>query len=313
MTSFSQRHAPPPRALGAEIPRGVRQAIAGWFRDHGVEAQAARRRFFQRSGYGTVDDVADDVRDRWGEDAADLLYSDVRDDPAVAPLSYGLNRQVAATAVVPLYMPVPLYLDYVEIAIDTYAQDRAIVEADYVEFTEDPYALPVRYLNDLFARRGIQYRFAADGRAEWHGDEGAYREVVAPALAALDSSYAPAPRDEFAAALGHLRAGTPKDEEDAIEEAAKAVESIMKVALAERGIETTGRETAEPLWNLLRENEVVPPKTKFPILAASQLRNEYGGHGAGEALREIPEGIAALAVQSAAAAIVYLATLLPPR
>jgi hypothetical protein len=78
-------------------------------------------------------------------------------------------------------------------------------------------------------------------------------------------------RDEFGAALRHLRVGTPKDEEDAVEEAGKAVESMMKVVLNEHDVARTRTETAEPLWNLLRENGIAPPKTKSAILAASQF------------------------------------------
>jgi hypothetical protein len=312
MTSFSQRYAPPPRTLGDEIPSGVRRAIASWFRERDVLADEIHRRFFQTHGYGGVDDVAEDIRDRWGNDAYHLFYRDLQDDPAVSKWNAGDRRRTAAVFVSPFHVPAALYLDYLQEAIAKYAEDRRYVEIEYIDVAEDPYVPPVRYVNEVFAARGISYRFDENGTAGWHGDEGAYREVVAPALAALDSEYVAAARDEFTAALRHLRAGTAKDQEDAIEEAAKAVESMMKVALAERGIETTGRETAEPLWNMLRENGVVPPKTKFPILAAAQLRNDYGGHGAGEARREIPAGIPALAVQSAAAAIVYLATLLPP-
>jgi hypothetical protein len=169
----------------------------------------------------------------------------------------------------------------------------------------------VRYLNELFAARGIGYRFDENGRAQWYGDAGAYVEVVRPALDALEDERLAGCRQEFGAALGHLRAGTPKDHEDAIEEASKAVESAMKVVLTGHQVQRTGNETAEPLWNLLRDNDIVPPKTKDAILSTSRLRNEYGGHGQGEDVREIPDGIPALTVRAAAAAITYLAARLP--
>jgi hypothetical protein len=113
------------------------------------------------------------------------------------------------------YMPEALYLDYLDEAIAEYVRPRS------------------------FAVN----RFNADGRAEWHGDEGGYNEIIRPALDALDAlddARLAGCRQEFAAALGHLRAGTPKDREDAIEEAAKAVESAMKVLLAAHGVERTG-------------------------------------------------------------------------
>lgn len=311
MSSFSQRHAPPPRALGPEIPAGVRQAIASWFREHDVDSADVRRRFFQRRGYGNVDHVASDVADRWGEDAGVALYERLNEDPDVDQWNHGRRRQAVATTVVYLYMPEPLYLDYLEEAVGKYADDRMYVEPEYAGYAEDPYVAPVRYLNDLFASRRIDYRFNADGRAEWHGDEGAYVEVVRPALDALDDARLAGCRQEFEASRGHLRVGTPKDREDAIEEAGKAVESAMKVLLDARGIARPARETAEPLWIALRDGGVVPTPTREAILAPSRLRNEYGGHGQGGEIRAIPDGVPELAVRSAAAAIGYLASRLP--
>ena len=250
------------------------------------------------------------MTDRWGEEGAERLERGIAQDPEVARWGEPSEARDEATAKVSYrYVPAPLFLDYVEAAIPALVMKRlAVAEETLAEDVGDPIGQAVGHLNGLFARRGINYRFDDGGRAEWHGDEGAYREVIAPALAALDDPRLAAARDEFTAALRHLRAGTKEDEEDAIVDAAKAVESMMKVVLSDRSIARTGNEAAEALWNLLRENEIVPPKTKDAILAASRLRNEYGGHGAGEAPRQIPDGITALTVHAAAGAIVYLAS-----
>jgi hypothetical protein len=311
VTSFSQEHAPPPRPLGPEIPAGVRRAITTWFAEHGVDSQEILLLWFQRAGYGTAIDVAADVRDRWGEDAQALLARDLEDDSEILRYPDERNQRAAFTAAVYRHVPAPFYLTYLEIAIEKYARDRAIAEAEHAHIIEDSRIAPVGYLNQLFATRRIDYRFDENGRARWHGDEGAYVEIVGPALDALDDDRLAGSRQEFESALGHLRAGTPKDQEDAIEEAGKAVESAMKVLLAEHQVPRPGNETAEPLWNLLRDNSIVPPKTKDAILSTSRLRNEYGGHGQGAEIREIPAGIPALAVRSAAAAIAYLAEPLP--
>lgn len=258
----------------------------------------------QRFGYGDVDDFARDVGDRWGDHRAHRFYADLEEDPAVAMWHHGDRRRSAAAGVVFIHAPEPLFLDYAEALTEAYA--RGPGNADF-ESMPNPRTLPVSYLNELFRTRAIDYRFNDDGRAEWHGDQGARETVVGPALDALADHRLDACRDEFEAALHHLRRGTPKDREDAIEEAAKAVESAMKVVLADRLVARTGTETAEPLRNLLRENGIVPPKTKDAILGASRLRNEYGAHGAGEQARVTPESIESLAVQTAAAAVVYLA------
>jgi len=311
MTSFSEEHAPPPRPLGPEIPAGVRRAIRSWFSERSVDAEEVRKRWFQRLGYGGVDDVLDDVRDRWDDITSATMRRDLEEDEVVARWSEGAKARAAATLISYLHVPAPLYLHYVQHAIAKYVEDRAIVDVDYIDYAEDPMIAPVAYLNDLFAARRIDYRFNENGLAEWHGDEGTYFEVVRPALDALDDARFAGCRQEFEAALGHLRAGTPKDREDAIEEAGKAVESAMKVVLDALSIPSTGKENAEKLWQSIRDAGVVETPTHHAIVSAAGLRNEWGGHGQGSEIRQIPDGIPELAVRTAAAAIAYLAGLLP--
>lgn len=311
MTSFSEKHAPPPRPLGPEIPAGVRRAILSWFSERGVDPEEIRKRWFQRLGYGSVDDVLDDVRERWDDITSATMLRDLEQDEAVARWSEGAKRWRAATLISYLHVPAPLYLDYVQHAIAKYVEDRAIVDVDYIEYAKDPMIAPVTYLNELFAARRIDYRFNENGLAEWHGDEGTYFEVIRPALDVLDDPRLVGCRQEFEAALGHLRAGRPKDREDAIEEAGKAVESAMKVILDDRNIPRTGKENAEKLWELVRDAGVVETPTHHAILATAGLRNEWGGHGQGAEIRQIPDGIPELAVRTAAAAIAYVAALLP--
>lgn len=299
MTSYADRNAPPSPPLGETIPQGVRHAIVGWFEDRGVDVGSTKRRFRQRQGYGGIADLVGDVGARWGDDAARRLN---------AALKLPAHIQLAEKTF-HLAMPEPLYLSYVEDAIAILRQIRAEIAEELLGDVVTV-ADAVDYLNGLFVTRGLSYRFTADGYAEWHGDAGVHAEVIAPALAVLADPRLAGCRSEFEAALRHLRAGTPKDHEDAIEEAGKAVESAMKVLLGEKGIALVGTETAEPLWTKLRDAQIVPTKTKDAMLSTSRLRNEYGGHGTGAAPRSIPQGIPALAVQASASAIYYLASLL---
>ena len=310
MSSFSERHAPPPRALGPEIPLGVRRAIDSWLVERDVDPQEIRRRWFQRRGYGDVLDVEEDVRERWGAETATALHGALEADPLVDQTYVGDAWRNAATLIVYRYVPASLYLDYVELAIEKYVRDRAIIEAEYADYIDDPMVAPFEYVNGLFETRGIDYRLDERGRMVWHGDSGVYAEVVQPALDALVDARLAGCREEFEAALGHLRRGTPKEFEDAIEEAWKSVESAMKVLLDAYQLPRPERETTEPLWIALRDGGVVETPTRDAIVATSRIRNEWG-HGQGGEVRVIPEGIPALAVQSAAAAIVFLASRLP--
>ena len=82
--------------------------------------------------------------------------------------------------------------------------------------------------------------------------------------------------------MRHLRAGTVKDEEDAVEEAAKAGESVMKALLQEHGAALTGKETARPLFELLSKNGIVVAETDSGDgdgASAERARWPRGGSG----------------------------------
>ncbi|MES1246189.1 MAG: hypothetical protein ABUS54_00770 [Actinomycetota bacterium] len=116
---------------------------------------------------------------------------------------------------------------------------------------------------------------------------------------------------EFEQAMQHLRDGSEKDIEDAIDEAAKSVEGAMKVLLDAHGVDLTGKETAWPLFGVLTKSVIVEAEAENAVLGAARVRNEWGGHGAGASPRATPPGLAELAVHGAASAVTYLASRLP--
>jgi hypothetical protein len=170
----------------------------------------------------------------------------------------------------------------------------------------------IKYVNGLFGKRAVPYRVTDDSRVEWHGDKALHELVLAPALEALADPRMAGARDEFEAALGHIRAGRLKELEDAIEEAAKSVESAMKVLIdASAGLARRDNMTAKPLFDVLKSGQVLPPYTEKIVLAASGVRNKEGGHGAGALPRQLPADLAVVTVNAAAVAVSYLAAKLP--
>ena len=85
----------------------------------------------------------------------------------------------------------------------------------------------------------------------------------------------------------------------------------MKTVLDAHGVTRTGNETANPLWDLLNTAGLVAEKTQDAICSAPRLGNAHGRHGPNPQPDPVPEGIPEFTVQAAAAAIVYLARLLP--
>ena len=297
--SFSERNLPARQPTGPVIPLGVRRAILVTMLEAGVDATTLWGLLSRRQGYGRFEDVAEDIAERFSdEQAAEFreqmsraIAADQRRMSAVAGVNYLAEPALLA-------IPEALFLDAVEYGFEPHhgyaGHDRATGE-----------------INALLEPRGIYFRFDRSGHAQWVGDPGTYETIVAPALAAFQDARLAGVQGEFEAALRHLRAGSAKEQEDAIDEAAKSVESSMKVLLDERRVGRDGREAAQRLFDLLRDNGIVEAEADKAVTAAARIRNQWGGHGAGATPRMPPIGLADVAVQSAGAAIVYLARRLP--
>lgn len=267
--------------------------------DEGFTATALWGLLARRHGYGTWQEVAGDVDERFSEEDAtrfrDEMGRAIEADERRGIAARGVNylAQPALIAV-----PEALFLDAIEYGFEAHGG----YGGGHPRTDE---------INQLFERRGIYFRFDRRGRAEWVGDPGVSAVVTQPALAALQDARLDGAAAEFQAARLHLRRGSNKDLEDAIDEAAKAVESSMKVLLDAKGVPRTGKETASPLFNLLRDNGIVEAEADNLVLGAARIRNQWGGHGAGSHPRSPPPALAELAVQGAAAAVIFLSARLP--
>jgi hypothetical protein len=217
--SFTRRNLAPRRPVGEVIPHGVRVAILRVADGRGVSATGLWAELTRLHAWGTFSEVAEDIGERIGSleaqrfEAAMTAHFEAKPEFSAFIVGHDEDAEPALLAV-----PAPFFLDIIEdwLIHSRYAHDRH----------ED-----VREINRLFETRGVWYRFDDEGRARWVGDEGTYEKTIRPALRVLSDPRLAACRSEFEAALGHLRSGTPKDDEDAIEEAGKAVESAMKVLL----------------------------------------------------------------------------------
>lgn len=297
--TFTERNFPSPEPAGEAIPDGVRFSLLNWFAEQGItSAQKLWPLFGQREGYGTFNEIADDISRRFGSAAGshftDYMKAHFRSERSrmVFVPGHDYSAEPALRA-----LPAPQFLDVLELAIASTRSDsyKAIKE-----------------VNRLFAKRGVYYRFSdGSGLAEWHGDQSLYSTVVRPAIDCLSDPRLAGAKSEFDAALGHMRNGSTKDLEDAIEEAAKSVESAMKVLAQQHAVRLAGKETARPLFDAIAKAGVVRPEADKAVLAASGLRNANGGHGAGGQPRQIPPEIAELTLRGAASAISYLAAMLP--
>jgi hypothetical protein len=169
-----------------------------------------------------------------------------------------------------------------------------------------------RYADTALGAHGVPYRRVAnDWRFEWIGDPKQHELTVEPGLLALADPRLAGPRAEFEEALRKRRAGTPKDLEDAVDEAAKSVESILKVLHDELGAMRPRNEQISSLFGTLVSAEVLPGYVDKLVAAAAGPRNQMASHGQGATVREVPEELAEASIAAAATAITLLAHYLP--
>jgi hypothetical protein len=296
----------PPTLPGDRISRGVRAATLSRLKDEGVPRHTIWRKYLQQVGYAGLDDLERAVYDTHGFDVLERFTRAVNFQAATeaAESSWtGLSGGIPPSASGPealLHMPDRDFLTAVE---------QGLIERWRIN--DETVGAVAYQINDLFERKGIPWGMNSALKFEWRGDPTTHEQVVVPALKALEDLRLGGTRDEFEAALRHLRARGMKEREDAIEESGKSVESAMKVLLESRGIPLPNKQTARPLFLALEGPGIVPRYMEKTILAVSEIRNKLGGHGAGATARDVPEEAAEAAVSGAAVAITYLASGLP--
>ena len=160
---------------------------------------------------------------------------------------------------------------------------------------------------------GAPYRRVA-GRwlFAWVGDPRQHQLTVAPALLVLDDPRLAGARAEFEEALKKRRDGTPKDLEDAVDEAAKAVESMLQVLHDEHGVTPPRSQQLTPLFNSLVAAQG-PPRLRRQARRAPRRDRATTWPATAKAptVREVPEELAEASIAAAATAMTFLAHYLP--
>jgi hypothetical protein len=169
-----------------------------------------------------------------------------------------------------------------------------------------------RYIDRALSSHGTAYRLQTDDLLfKWIGDPKQHEIVIQPALLALGDPRLTGARAEFEEALQKRRSGAAKDLEDAVDEAAKCVESILQVLHDECGVTRSGTEAVAQLFGSLRDANVLPRYIANLVTAAAGPRNQMAAHGQGGTVREVPEELAEASIAAAATAITLLAHYLP--
>lgn len=164
------------------------------------------------------------------------------------------------------------------------------------------------YVDRALSKTGSPYRLDQTGFAfAWAGDPEVQALTTRPALEAFEHPRLVGARAEFAAALTHRRHGDPKSLEDAIDEAAKAVESALKAVLDSRGVARPSRQSVDALWLAAVGTHILPVYLHHLVTAAAGPRNHMASHGQGTEIREVSAQLADATLGAAATAITLLA------
>ena len=165
-------------------------------------------------------------------------------------------------------------------------------------------------LNHRFREHQIGYQYA-DGDLIRVDSQYIHTTAVEPALTLLHDAGFTGPNAEFLSGHDHYRKGSYKE---AIADALKALESTLKVICDARRWPYVTTATSKTLLDIVFAQHLIPKalQSEFTALRATlesgvpTVRNRLAGHGQGATAVEVPDYLAAYVMHLAAANIVLL-------
>ncbi len=190
-------------------------------------------------------------------------------------------------------------LDIVEMTFRAISAARSLDPYFEAEQTSDD---AIEELNLRFRQHAVGYEFA-DDQILRIDSRYVHSEAVKPALALLQSPGFKNVEEEFRVAHDHYRAG---NFEDAITNAGKCFESLLKTICTKHGWTFDAKDTAAKLLDAVIREGLVPGWMKESLLGLPRFRNKHGGHGKGASGTAPPRHFASHALHLAAVNIVFV-------
>ena len=165
-------------------------------------------------------------------------------------------------------------------------------------------------INFRFRDAGVGYQIE-EGELIRLDSQYAHAAIIKPALALLNRPGFAGSQAEFLTAHAHLRAGRNKE---AITEAAKSFESLMKAVCDGKGWEYAEGARASDLLKVLRAHKLWPDylDASFDQLVATlasglpKVRDKTSAHGQGSTLKVAPQYLASYAINRAASKMLLI-------
>lgn len=203
-------------------------------------------------------------------------------------------------------------LDIIEVTfsvIDGYLRKKWPYSKSERSVTQDADGA-IEELNHRFKEHSVGYQFES-GKLIRIDSQHLHAEVVKPALQLLAEPRFAGAQEEFLKAHEHYRHGRQKE---AVAEALKSFESVMKVIADKRKWAYPPGAPAKKLIEVMLANGLIPASLQSELSALSTVlesglptvRNKTSGHGQGGTPIELPTHVAAYALHLAAANILLL-------
>jgi hypothetical protein len=165
-------------------------------------------------------------------------------------------------------------------------------------------------LNARFMEHEVGYQFE-EGRIVKVDNQIVHANVILPAIQFLSDPQFAGANQEFLNALDHLRHGRTKE---AVQEAAKSVESVLKTICDLKGWTYNSGDNASQLIDNVFRNGLIPAQLQSQFTALRSVlesgtptvRNRNASHGQGATPTHLPGSMARFALSTAAANIVLL-------
>ena len=164
-------------------------------------------------------------------------------------------------------------------------------------------------INHRFREHGVGFEFA-NGEILRIDSQLLHAEVVKPALQLLHGPGYEGAKEEFLNAYSHYRS---QDNKEAVTNAAKAFESVMKVILSKRGWTHNATDPAKKLIAALIYGGLLPSYSENQLTGLSMLlegiptpRNKNAAHGQGAAPVAMSDEMTGYVLHMTASTIVFL-------
>ena len=194
-------------------------------------------------------------------------------------------------------------LDFIEFSFRLVTSDKIQRFGRHSMAKIKPQQAVIDELNQRFRKAGVGYQFVNDEIIRIDS-QFIHSEAVVPVLTLLSDPKFKTAEEEFTQAHAHYRRG---EYEDAIVDAERAFESVMKIILSERGWSFDSNDAANRLLDhLVTGISLVPTDFKDGLAGLPRIRNRFGGHGQGANQVVVPEYYANYALHLAASNILFL-------